>query len=135
MTCFVDTSAFLAILDASDVRHEAAHQFWVRLVQDQTPLVTTSYVVIESCAVTQRRFGVDAVRSLLEDILPVVSIHWIDESIHSAATGALLIASPRQLSLVDCVSFEVMRRLGIRNIFAFDPHFAEGGFTCLPGAT
>ena len=38
----------------------------------------------------------------------------------------------RQLSLVDCASFDIMRRLGLRDVFAFDPHFAEQGFRCLP---
>jgi hypothetical protein len=25
-----------------------------------------------------------------------------------------------------------MRNLNVRQVFAFDPHFAEQGFTCLP---
>jgi uncharacterized protein len=40
----------------------------------------------------------------------------------------VLAAARRNLSLVDCVSFELMRRLGIRRVFCFDPHFAEQGF-------
>jgi predicted nucleic acid-binding protein len=36
------------------------------------------------------------------------------------------------LSLVDCVSFEVLRRLDVRECLVFDPHFDEQGFT-LPG--
>jgi len=45
---------------------------------------------------------------------------------------ALLAAGHRQLSLVDCVSFEVMRREGIRRVFAFDAHFADHGFDTIP---
>ena len=37
-------------------------------------------------------------------------------------------AGRRDLSLVDCASFEVMRRSGIRTAFAFDPHFGEFGY-------
>ena len=40
----------------------------------------------------------------------------------------------RQLSLVDCTSFVVMRQIGIDDVFAFDRHFAEQGFTVLPAA-
>jgi predicted nucleic acid-binding protein len=36
------------------------------------------------------------------------------------------------LSLVDCTSFQVMRQLGIDTAFAFDEHFAEQHFTCIP---
>jgi len=35
------------------------------------------------------------------------------------------------LSLVDCVSFEVMRRIGMNRVFCFDPHFEEHGFEVL----
>jgi predicted nucleic acid-binding protein len=31
------------------------------------------------------------------------------------------------LSLTDCVSFAVIRRLGLRKVFCFDRHFQEQG--------
>ena len=34
-------------------------------------------------------------------------------------------------SLVDAVSFEVMRAEGVRSAFAFDPHFEIAGFELL----
>ena len=43
-------------------------------------------------------------------------------------------AGRRALSLVDCVSFATMHDLGIHDVFAFDEHFAEQGFACLPRA-
>jgi predicted nucleic acid-binding protein len=43
------------------------------------------------------------------------------------------VAGQRDLSLVDFVSFELMRREGIRTAFTFDRHFAEQGFECVPG--
>jgi predicted nucleic acid-binding protein len=30
------------------------------------------------------------------------------------------------------VSFEIMRTLGIKTAFTFDPHFKEQGFTAIP---
>ena len=55
-----------------------------------------------------------------------------DDGNHRAGVASVLAANQRRLSLVDCVSFEVMRRLGIREAFAFDAHFADQGFRCLP---
>ena len=46
--------------------------------------------------------------------------------------AAVLSAGRRRLSLVDCVSFDVMTRLGIDVCFAFDAHFREQGFRCIP---
>ncbi len=74
----------------------------------------------------------EAVRTLQEDILPMLHIEWVDESCHRAGVTAMLTAARRRLSLVDCVSFEVMRQLGIKTTFAFDPHFGEQGFECVP---
>lgn len=38
----------------------------------------------------------------------------------------------KSLRLVDCVSFNLMRRSGIRQAFAIDEHFLEQGFQVLP---
>jgi len=51
--------------------------------------------------------------------------------LHRVAIDAWLEASRRRLSLVDCTSFEVMRRLDLRQVFAFDGHFDEQGFEVL----
>lgn len=70
----------------------------------------------------------EAVRQLVHSMLPLLSIQWIDEATHMAGVMAVLTAGRRQLSLVDCVSFEVVRRLGLNRVFCFDPHFEEQGF-------
>jgi uncharacterized protein len=51
---------------------------------------------------------------------------------HLSVHHALLVASRRDLSLVDCVSFEAMRRLRIDTVFCFDAYFAQQGFQVLP---
>lgn len=132
MTVFVDTSAFYAILDADDQNHEQARRAWNDLVTQEADLVCTNYVLVETFALVQHRLGIEAVRALQEDILPVLRVEWVDESVHEASTAALLIAARRQLSLVDCTSFETMRRLGIKTAFTFDRHFAEQGFDNIP---
>jgi predicted nucleic acid-binding protein len=45
---------------------------------------------------------------------------------------SMLAADKKRLSLVDCISFNIMRRLGIKSAFAFDRHFKEQGFECIP---
>ena len=70
----------------------------------------------------------DAVRALDRDILPILETLWVDEDLHRAAVTALLTASRRRLSLVDCASFEAMRRHDVSRAFSFDRHFAEQGF-------
>lgn len=132
MSCFVDTSAFYAVLDADDRYHPAAREQWTRLLEDETPLITTSYMLVETCALIQHRLGLPAVRTFQEDVYPLLRVEWLGREIHETGIAVVLSAQRRRLSLVDCVSFDIMHRYGLRRVFAFDQHFAEQGFDCLP---
>lgn len=95
-------------------------------------MVTTNYVLVETMAFVQHRLGLDATRLLQQDVCPVLQVAWIDATTHQAGVAAVLAAGRRGLSLVDCVSFEIMRQTGLRKAFAFDSHFGEQGFACVP---
>jgi len=132
LLCYVDTSAFLATLNADDKNHDRAKQQWTELILAEANLVCSDYVLLESLALIQHRIGLVAAKVFHEDIFPLLTIEWVDESTYRAGIASVLTAARRDLSLVDCVSFEVMRRLGIHSAFAFDNHFREQGFACLP---
>ena len=132
MTIFADTSALYALLDRADVNHKRAVSAWSSLLNGDKRFFTSNYVLVESFALTQSRLGMDAVRLLQEDILPVISIHFVDREVHRSGISAMLSAGRRNLSFVDCVSFEIMRTLGIKTAFTFGPHFKEQGFTVIP---
>ncbi len=53
---------------------------------------------------------------------------WISEMVHALGEARCRQARQRRLSLTDCVSFEVMRRRGIREALAWDLHFSHEGF-------
>ena len=125
---FVDTSAIYAILDRNDANHGAAKIAWFALLDSNDSLYTTNYIVVESCALAQNRLGLDAGRSIQEELLPAMEIVWVDAATHSLAMTALLAAQRRKLSFVDCVSFAVMRLRGSQVAFAFDQHFLEERF-------
>ena len=112
---FVDTSAIYAILDRNHANHEAARTSWFALIDSDEPLFTTNYILVESCALAQNRLGLDAVRTIQEELVPVMDIVWVDEATHSLAMTALLAAQRRKLSLVDCVSFAVDTLTGKRH--------------------
>lgn len=132
MTVFVDTSAFYAVLDRDDANHEAAKRVWIELLRETATLVTTSYVLVETVAVLQHRLGVAAVRSFHEDVVPLLDVVWVTEEQHRAGVEAVLAASRKKLSVVDCVSFQSMRHEGLRTAFCFDAHFREQGFALKP---
>ncbi len=125
---FVDTSGLYAILDRADASHAQAREQWRRMIEGGASLLTTNYVLVEASALIQRRLGIEAVRDLHFNLVAALEVIWIDQKIHATAMAALLAASRRKLSLVDCSSFIVMREAGITTALAFDTHFAEEGF-------
>ena len=132
MKVFIDTSAFLAVLDADDKNHRKAKTRWMELITSEAILFSNNYVLVETFALVQHRLGMGAVRTFNDDILPLINVEWVYEAAHKAGVNAMLVALRRKLSLVDCVSFETMRLLAVRTVFAFDAHFEEQGFNCMP---
>jgi len=131
MNIFIDTSAFFAVLDKKDRNHNTAARIWQRIITAGDGLLCHYYILVEVSALLQHRLGLAAVRTFEEDIVPLLNVLWIDEPTHRSAVSALLAASRRSLSLVDCVSFEVMRAAGIKTAFVYDSDFKAQGFEIL----
>ena len=133
MITFVDTSALYALLDAGDENHERASAWFSGPARaDGATLMTHNYVVVETAALVHRRIGAEGVRALLEDLIPVLDVAFVDEPLHRAAASAFLAGARRGLSLVDWASFELMRYRGILLAFAFDRDFERAGFSTVP---
>ena len=133
MSVFVDSSALYPLLDADSDVHAAAAEEWNRLLDDGVRLRTHAYVVVEIAALAQRRIGMAAAVALHRDLVPVLSVRFVDEELHRQAETSLLAAGRRKVSLVDWTSFGMMRDENLTEAFAFDGHFAEQGFALRPG--
>jgi predicted nucleic acid-binding protein len=126
MSVFVDTSALYAALASDDVDHDDAVELLDGL-RDTEELVTHNYIHVEAEALVRRRLGASAAASLVEHILPAIRTIRVDESIHAAGVEAVR-SGGRSASLVDEVSFLIMRAAGIRRALTFDRDFERGGF-------
>ncbi|MEX2546945.1 MAG: PIN domain-containing protein [Chloroflexota bacterium] len=126
MRIFADTSALIALLDEDDHRHDEASATFRALVAT-AELVTHNYIHVEAVAVATRRLGAEAAQTLIDSLLPVMATIWIDEAVHRTALATHR-AVGGTVSLVDQVSFAVMRQHGIEIAFAFDADFEVQGF-------
>jgi uncharacterized protein len=132
MSIFIDTSGFISVLNMDDASHARTAKTWTDVLTSEETLVTTNYIIVETCALVQNRLGMTAAKVFQEDIVPVLRIEWIDKAMHHAAMGIMLASGRKKLSLVDCVSFEIMRHMGVATVLTLDKHFKEQGFICLP---
>lgn len=126
---FADTSGLFALLDRQDSNHDRAKASFTTLRTRQAPLVSTSFVLVETYALLGRRLGLDSIRSFRTDFAPLLEVVWVDDALHEAGLDLLIDRRRRLLSLVDAVSFVTMRRKNIADAFAFDPHFPQEGFS------
>lgn len=125
---FVDTSAAFALLVASDENHARAAEAFRALAARGAALATTSYVLVETYALLMRRVGREACETFRDDIEPLLDVAWVDGDLHARGRDFLVRSRRGGLSLVDAVSFLVMRDGGIDEAFAYDRHFEEEGF-------
>jgi predicted nucleic acid-binding protein len=128
---FVDTSALYAVVDELDPNHAVAAETLRSLVEGE-PLVTHNYVVLETLALIQRRLGAEAARAVVDQLLPLLEVAWVDRDLHALAVTASIATGSRRASVVDWASFELMRSRGISEAFVFDRDFIAQGFQVVP---
>jgi len=134
-TVFADASAWVASGNPKEERHQEARETRSTLVEEGTTLLTTNLVLAEVHALVSRAGGSWAGLELLDTVYsdPQYAVLHVDRALEIAATDRWLrVFQDQAFSLCDAVSFEVMRREGIREAFTLDHHFAVAGFTMLP---
>ena len=126
---FVDTSGFKAVIDPNDEFHLKAVKIWEKLKKQKVILVTSNYVLDETFTLLRARCGIKAALRFKESlakssrVIKIVRITLADE----ADAWYWFIKSWSKLSFTDCVSFALMKRLGIKKVVAFDRHFVRAG--------
>lgn len=129
---FVDTSAWIALLQENDSHHRDALATARRLKQQRARLVTTNFVVAETHALLLRTGYLPAVTFLrkaeAEEIALITRAEAEDEAI---ARAIIYQFTDKDYSLTDAISFAVMMRLGIIQAWSYDRHFVQYGWHVL----
>jgi len=133
MSVFADTSSLYAAIVRTEEHHAECMTTLEDLLSGGRAIQTTNYVVMETVALLQHRIGLEPVRDLEEQILPLITVSWVHKDLHQRGVRRLLREGKRNLSLTDCVSFEFMALAGLRDAFSLDRHFADAGFRLLSG--
>lgn len=130
---FIDTSAFLALLNKNDKFHLNAKDIRNKLVGEKYLFITTEQIVIEVAnSFSKLRFRSAAVKliNLLINSADV-EIVWTNEEIFTKAFDLYNKVKDKEWGLTDCISFIVMKNEKIKDAFTTDFHFDQAGFNKL----
>jgi uncharacterized protein len=129
---FLDSSAYLALLDRDDQHHDEAIDILLSLARKRTSQFTSNVILIEAHALVLSRLGIQQGQAFLRDMeksaTTVVRVRAADEA---RARQIIYQYDDKDFSMADAISFAVMERLHITRAFTFDRHFAQYGFTVL----
>ena len=131
MTVFLDTVGLLALWNRRDQWHAAAAEAFSELVANEARLVTTTCVLVE-CGNAAARFPFrQLVVELRNELRGANDLLTPTPDECDAAWAAYARGEAAQAGIVDHVSFIVMHREGLTQVFSNDTHFRAAGFETL----
>lgn len=127
---FADTAFYVATMSPRDALHQAARQ---AIENYQGRVVTTEFVLIEVGNFFNRVGRREMFLDLLKDLRASTQNQIIPATADLFQRGIQLFAdrSDKEWSVTDCISFIVMRQLGLTDALAADRHFGQAGFRAL----
>ena len=133
---FIDTGTFLARYLERDQHYKEAAPVpvWLRLNRDKPKLYTSAFVLDETLTLLACRssyaFAASKGRTIFaSDAFTVLRSSAKDEL---ASLELFEKYADQKISFTDCVSFVLMRKLELREVFTFDQHFRYAGFEVVP---
>jgi predicted nucleic acid-binding protein len=134
VTLFVDTGFFYALAAEDDADHERAREVFEGLDPKRLPdlCVTTNHVVAETITLARARHEQAVVLGEQLYAEGLARIHWATPQDEQDAFVYFKKHRDQDYSFVDCLSFVVMEKLGIREALAIDRHFTHH-FIARPG--
>jgi uncharacterized protein len=133
---FVDTGFLFALASQKDPDHQRVREVFEGFDPERLPelLITTNHVIFESITLARsslhHRAAVEMGERLYDESL--ARIHWATPQDEYEAFEYLKKYKDKEYSAVDCLSFVIMDRFGIREALAVDRDFTHR-FIARPG--
>ena len=135
-TIFVDASAWIAMIDASDGLHPDARRFWAESRNDRRRFLTSDYVLDETYTFLRRRRRGLEMAVAIHDLVAasrLIEVAEITADLRERAWEIFVGYGDQVLSFTDCTSFALMREHRLPEAFTFDSDFRRAGFVVRPG--
>ena len=132
-TIFLDSSGWVALLNARDALHLEANRRWIEFGRLGFAAVLTDWIVAETgnclARTRARQLFADSVQTFKRNAQ--FRFITVTPGLMQRALDLYAERPDKTWGLVDCASFVVMKDEGITDAFTTDHHFGQAGFACL----
>ncbi len=129
---FVDTSYILALFNVSDEFHIKA-KILKNLTTQTNLLITTEVILLEIGNALSKQNLRQRCSAFIKGFYETENIKVVPVTTALIKEGLEFFDKrhDKEWGLVDCISFIVMKRYGVKHALAADDHFAQAGFKAL----
>lgn len=127
---FVDTAAWIALLNRDDQLHTRALERRKVLFRKGVLLITTEFVLLEVADALSAPLHRERVATFIRGLHEESGVRVIPATSNLIKEELALFSSreDKEWSLTDCISFVVMGRKQLFEAFTSDHHFEQAGF-------
>lgn len=120
---------------AADQHHEQAVEFWNRIQVEEPVIYSSEHILDETATLLARRTSYAWSAEWGRDVLGA-GVHLLatEEGDLLEAFALMKKFADQAVSFTDCISFVLMKKEGLRDVFGFDRHFASAGFRVWPNS-
>ncbi|MBI5186819.1 MAG: type II toxin-antitoxin system VapC family toxin [Nitrospinae bacterium] len=130
---FVDTAAWLALINKSDTLHKTAKKIRNSLLNQNAKFIITDYIIVEIANSLNRIPARESAIHLINSIMASrnIEVVVVDKEVFREAWELYSSRTDKEWSMTDCTTFVIMNRRQITEAFTSDRHFEQAGFTIL----
>ena len=137
MTCFVDSSAWVALVDSTNPKHAAAKAYFENLLDNNAKIITNNTVLDEAVMELSLSINKKTAQKFMQIIdESIITIHlrmdWISRRVRKQVLNQFLKSESTDLELRHFYILETLRRKNADIIFTFDQRLKETGFPLMP---
>jgi len=134
---FLDSSAWLAVVDPDDPNHEKAREYFRLMLERGARAITNNIVIDQTLQTLRSKFGTDLSRRFLEIIdestLSVnLRVDWISRRVRRSVIQQFLKSSKNELTLDHFYIYESLKRKKADFVFSFDPAVKHFKYPVIP---
>lgn len=138
MTCFIDTSAWIAIVCDTDVNHRHAEAYLKQILQKNVKIVTNNIILDETLEYLKsnsgREMAVKFSNIIDESILTInLRMDWVSRRNRKNAMTGYLKSSAKEMTLRHFYISESIKKKKADIIFSFDPVWKSYSIPMAPG--